>query len=67
MERSVTSEQSATQIQTETDVTDSVSQVCLVLSWLRHYFDIIIYTFYDNKRYNTSVNSVKCYSNNIIM
>lgn len=32
MERSVTSEQSATQIQTETDVTDSASQVCLVLS-----------------------------------
>lgn len=35
MERSVTSEQTVTQIQTETvletDITDSASQVCLVL------------------------------------
>lgn len=38
MERSVTSEQTVTQIQTETvletDITDSASQVCLVLLWI---------------------------------
>lgn len=61
MERSLTSEQTVTQMQTETvvetDVTDSASQVSLVLSQLlRHYFysimkfTVVMLQFFFTKR-----------------